>query len=80
MFIQTVQKKSIYGYRNDGPGNLFLRIFVRLPSFIAPAKRILEKGGFSVEGLGSYSVENTFESNLQYSLRFMIDHKVTLGS
>ncbi|KAJ3224837.1 DNA-directed DNA polymerase delta [Clydaea vesicula] len=71
--IRTVQKKSIYGYRSTN--STFLKIFCRIPSQIAAAKRLLEKG-IHLEDGGSFSTSVTFESNIQYTLRFMIDRKI----
>ncbi|KAI8903729.1 DNA polymerase family B-domain-containing protein [Gorgonomyces haynaldii] len=69
--VEMVQKQSIYGYH--GPEKqLFLKITVRLASFISACKR-QHLEGFHVDGLGTVATNNTFESNIPYTLRFMID-------
>lgn len=69
--LEMVQKSNIYGYHGSSKA-LFLKIFVRLPSFIAACKRVL-KEGIVVPGLGNVSCQNSFESNIPFTLRFMID-------
>lgn len=71
LFIEHTQKSSIFEYH--GPNKaLFLKITVRLQNLISTARRAL-KAGFDVPGLGRFSTENTYESNIPYPLRFMID-------
>ncbi len=68
--------KSIFGYRGEND-NLFLKIYTQLPSHIASARRHLERG-ISLPSLGEIAFNPTFESNIQYTLRFMIDQEVVL--
>lgn len=69
--LEMVQKSNIYGYHGSAKA-LFLKVIVRLPSFIASCKRAL-KEGIVVSGLGNVSCQNSFESNIPFTLRFMID-------
>ena len=71
--VQTVAKQSIYGFRRHKSN--FIRVFCSLPQIIPIAKRLLERG-LDLGSIGYYSVEHTFESNLSYTLRFMIDCNV----
>ncbi|KAJ3290887.1 DNA-directed DNA polymerase delta [Borealophlyctis nickersoniae] len=71
--IDLVQKSSIFGYNPKKA--LFLRIYVRLASQVAAAKR-LYKQGFMVQGLGNVTCDPTYESNIPFPLRFMIDMKI----
>ena len=70
-----VQKKTIYGYYGADDSS-FLRITVSLPKYISKARGILESGGFSMRGYPSLALA-PFESNISYTLRFMIDSKVS---
>ena len=72
--VQMTQKSSIYGYHGSQKA-LFLCVRLRLQSFIAGAKRIFREG-FQVQGLGTVTCSTTFESNIPFPLRFMIDTKV----
>jgi DNA polymerase delta subunit 1 len=76
--LEMVQKSNIYGYHGSSKA-LFLKIIVRLPSFIAACKRILREG-IVVNGLGNVSCQNSFESNIPFTLRFMIDMAIQGGS
>ena len=72
--IELVLKQSIYGYA--GPDkSMFLKIYVRLQSFIATAKRALSQG-INVPGMGMVTASSSFESNIPFALRFMIDVNV----
>ncbi|KAJ3039452.1 DNA-directed DNA polymerase delta [Rhizophlyctis rosea] len=71
--IDMVQKSTIYGYTPKKA--LFLRIYLRLASHIAAAKRLF-KESFSVQGLGRVTCDPTYESNIPFPLRFMIDMKI----
>ncbi|KAF9931664.1 DNA-directed DNA polymerase delta, partial [Modicella reniformis] len=72
--IEWKLKISIYKYYGDEKSP-FLKITLREPKFVAAAKRSIEKG-ISFEGFKNIS-DQTFESNIAYLLRFMIDCKVT---
>ena len=69
-----VQRRTIYGYYGDDK-NDFLKITLLLPKYVSKAKGVLEHG-FSFPGFSSVSLA-PFESNLAYTLRFMIDCGVT---
>ncbi|KAI8823617.1 DNA polymerase family B-domain-containing protein [Fimicolochytrium jonesii] len=72
--LEMVQRSSIYGYH--GPRKaLFLRVILRLASFIPAAKRMFTTG-FTVNGLGRMVSNPTYESNIPYPLRFMIDAQI----
>ncbi|KAJ9085306.1 DNA-directed DNA polymerase delta [Entomophthora muscae] len=75
--IEVVDKQSIYGYYS---GDLvpFIKMSVNNPRSIAAIRRAL-KAGISFGRFENYSPQ-TFESNLEYLLRFMIDTKVVGGN
>lgn len=66
-------KESIYGY-HGGEKSPFLKVTLKDPKNIAAAKRAIERG-ISFEGFSDFTAQ-TYESNLAYLLRFMIDCKV----
>jgi DNA polymerase delta subunit 1 len=70
-----LKKKTIYGYFGSGFQN-FMKITCSLPKFIPKAKTILEGGNFSCDSFRGIQLA-PFESNISYTLRFMIDCKVT---
>ena len=68
-------KQSIYGYHGDQKSP-YIRVTVRDPRDISKCKARIENG-VSVAGLDRPCQANTtFESNLNFIMRFMIDCKV----
>lgn len=68
-------KQSIYGYHGNSKSP-FIKIIVNDPKMIPKARAKLESG-LSVPGYDKPVVADmTYESNLAYLLRFMIDCKV----
>ncbi|KAF3334178.1 DNA polymerase delta catalytic subunit [Carex littledalei] len=75
--VELVQRKSIMYYQ---PQNLqpFLKIVVALPTMVASCRGILERG-ITIDGLGSKNFV-TYESNILFALRFMIDCNIVGGN
>ncbi|XP_072172406.1 DNA polymerase delta catalytic subunit-like [Diadema setosum] len=71
--IDVTQKENIYGYHGNKMMP-FLKITVAYPKLIAPARRLLE-GGISLAGYGNRGYQ-TFESNIDFEIRFMVDTDV----
>ncbi|ORZ22880.1 DNA polymerase family B-domain-containing protein [Lobosporangium transversale] len=71
--VEWKLKESIYGY-HGGEQSPFLKITLKDPKNVPTAKRAIERGikcpGFS-DG-----IKTTYESNIAYLLRFMIDCKI----
>jgi hypothetical protein len=74
--VRVVKKQSIWGY-HFGEMTDFLKITVALPSLVATARGYLSKG--MMIG-GQQRVFMTYESNLLYVLRFMVDKKIVGGT
>lgn len=69
-------KQSIYGYHGDQKSP-YIRITVQNPRDISKC-RVKIENGLSIPGLNyPCQSDTTFESNLSYILRFMIDCKVS---
>ncbi|XP_073013443.1 DNA polymerase delta catalytic subunit [Typha latifolia] len=75
--IELMQKKSIMYYQQH-QSQSFLKIVVALPTMVASCRGILERG-IMIEGLGSKSFL-TYESNILFALRFMIDCNIVGGN
>ncbi|KAG1175920.1 hypothetical protein G6F70_003795 [Rhizopus microsporus] len=74
--LEIVMKQSIYGF-NGNKKSPFIRVTVLDPRDISKCKNKIEAGVY-VPGLENpCQSDTTFESNLSYVLRFMIDCKVT---
>ncbi|XP_057550361.1 DNA polymerase delta catalytic subunit isoform X1 [Amaranthus tricolor] len=75
--IEMVQKRSIMYYQQQS-SHPFLKIVVALPSMVATCRGILDRG-IQIDGLGTKSFM-TYESNVLYALRFMIDCNIVGGN
>jgi DNA polymerase delta subunit 1 len=74
--VEIQQKESIMGF-SGGRTRDFIRISVALPKHVPTCRSILEKGFNSRFFESGYQ---TFESNIPFSLRFMIDRDVVGAS
>ena len=72
--VEPVEKENIYGYHGNRKIP-FLKVTVALPKLVAPAKRLLELGNI---GTSRHSPQpyQTFESNVDFEVRFMVDADV----
>ena len=75
--IEVEQKKSLWGY-NPGQERAFLKVTTLLPNLVSTARTILERG-LNIPGLGAQSFQ-TYESNVLFILRFMIDCNIVGGN
>jgi DNA polymerase delta subunit 1 len=78
--VDVVEAQSLWGYSPE-TGNAagkFLKITMTMPSLVATARTILEQTGVDVPGRGTQRC-STFESNVAYVLRFMVDKDVRGG-
>ncbi|GFQ06146.1 DNA polymerase delta catalytic subunit, partial [Phtheirospermum japonicum] len=75
--IELVQRRSImyYQQQNSQP---FLKIVVALPTMVASCRGILDRG-IQIDGLGMKNFM-TYESNVFFALRFMIDCNIVGGN
>ncbi|XP_047334461.1 DNA polymerase delta catalytic subunit [Impatiens glandulifera] len=75
--IEMVQKKSIMHYQQQ-TSQTFLKIIVALPTAVSSCRGILDRG-IHIDGLGMKSFM-TYESNILFALRFMIDCNIVGGN
>jgi|LauGreDrversion4_2_1035121.scaffolds.fasta_scaffold60721_1 DNA polymerase delta subunit 1 len=66
-------KASVMHYQAEK--GIFLKIFTGLPRHVNQLRTLFEQGQFSYRGDGMFETV-TYESNLPYALRFMIDQQV----
>ncbi|KAJ8024189.1 DNA polymerase delta catalytic subunit [Holothuria leucospilota] len=72
--VEVLEKESMYCY-NGNKKSPFLKVTVALPKLVAPTKRILESG-FSVPPAYPLRGYQSYESNIDFEIRFMVDTKV----
>jgi DNA polymerase delta subunit 1 len=76
--LEVVQKTNLYGYQ-FGKKDYFLKIFCAVPNVINALRRVLEDG-ISIPVFGPSRLSfNSFESNISFDMRFMIDCQITGG-
>ncbi|XP_043698298.1 DNA polymerase delta catalytic subunit [Telopea speciosissima] len=75
--IEMVQKRSIMYYQQQ-QSHPFLKIVVALPTMVTSCRGILDRG-IQIDGLGLKSFM-TYESNVLFALRFMIDCNIVGGN
>ena len=74
--VQRVpNKQSLLGYHFDTTKD-FIKVYVAMPSMIAGLRRTLEMEGVKVGPESAMYKGQTYESNVPYPLRFMIDHNI----
>lgn len=72
--VDIVTRESIMSFHNNQKIPFF-KITMALPKHVTPARDILEEQGINIPGVG-IRVFQTYESNIVFALRFMIDRKV----
>ncbi|KAI9138914.1 DNA polymerase family B-domain-containing protein [Paraphysoderma sedebokerense] len=75
LHVEWTMKESLM-YFHGNTKVPFYKIYFTLPKYVAVARRVLEIGRVHLPGHGPMAT-TTYESNLAYLLRFMIDLKVT---
>ena len=76
--VELVQKQTILFYQPQDK-KPFLKISVALPNLVSTSKGIIEQG-LALSWLGVTLRGPTYESNIPYALRFMIDSSIVGGS
>ncbi len=71
--VELVDKASVMHYQ-QGLGK-FLKIYTTLPKFVNQLRSAFENSSFRFKSLMIFS-SVTYESNLPYALRFMIDNEI----
>ncbi|KTW29650.1 hypothetical protein T552_00859 [Pneumocystis carinii B80] len=73
--IELVMRQTIYGFLQDGKTQ-YIKITVNDPKHIARVRNLFERGDINFNNMFPPQYI-TFESNLPYTLRFMIDASIT---
>ncbi|KAK4058069.1 DNA-directed DNA polymerase delta [Microbotryomycetes sp. JL221] len=73
--ISVANKRSLWGYKGDSVVP-FLKITMNDLKHYPKVRNAFERGDVNFRSLFDGSATMTFESNIAYSLRFMIDHQI----
>ena len=71
--VEVVQKSSVMHYQDKK--RTFLKIYTSLPKYVNQLRTLFEGGQFTHNGQDCFD-RITYESNLPYALRFMIDNEI----
>ncbi len=72
--VEPMRKRSLVGFSPGNQSALFLKVYMGMPNMVPTARRVLERGfAFS----GSRHEYLTYESNIPFVLRFMVDKDIT---
>jgi DNA polymerase delta subunit 1 len=69
-----MDQSTLLGYTFNRKAT-FLRVVMAMPSLVTKAKNILTDG-LHVQGFGPFSISSTYESNVPFVLRFMVDKEI----
>ncbi|KZP26619.1 delta DNA polymerase [Athelia psychrophila] len=72
---QIIKKRSLWGYRGDD-WPAFIKLTISEPKSLPKVRGMFERAECRYQDLFSIESVPTFESNIAYTLRFMIDTKV----
>ncbi len=67
-----VEKKSICGWHRNLPLDRMVKFTMAIPSMVAKARNALERANRDV----TYRIIQTFEANVPFELRYMVDTKL----
>ena len=74
LHVEVLNKRSLVGFIPGNATSMFLKVFVGMPKLVPTARRVLERG-FQFNGRSHQYL--TYESNVPFVLRFMVDHDIT---
>ncbi|OHT02663.1 polymerase zeta subunit [Tritrichomonas foetus] len=73
--VEIVDKRNIMYYHPDETQR-FLKVTTQLPKQVASCRRVIEEGKVSMPNAPNFAIQ-TFESNVDFVLRFMNDREIT---
>jgi len=74
--VKVVERESIMYFHSEGKRKFF-QVTVAMPQMVPACRKLLEMG---LDCMGGTWKELTFESNIPFALRFMIDNQIAGGS
>ncbi|KAF4695523.1 DNA-directed DNA polymerase delta [Perkinsus olseni] len=77
--VEIVVRENLMGWTGRNTASEYFRVTVALPKFISTSRGVLERGIPVLQGDALWSC-TTFETNIPYPLRFMIDNDIGGGS
>jgi len=76
--VEIVQRSSLMYYQESGL-KPFFKVVVAIPSLVSMSRNIIERG-FSLSAGGQFAPSTSFETNIPFPLRYMVDRGIAGGS
>jgi len=76
--VELVQRSTLMRWQGSNEHSWFLRVTVAVPSLVATCRGKLE-AGFQLNGHGYFPASTSYETNIPFALRFMIDRALAGG-
>jgi len=76
--VEVVQRTTLMHYSDKGL-QPFFRVVVSIPTLVGASRNIIEKGFELVGGAGYFQRTTSYETNIPFVLRFMVDRKIGGG-
>eukprot|EP00746_Dinoflagellata_sp_MGD_P000697 gnl/MRDRNA2_/MRDRNA2_101258_c0_seq1.p1 gnl/MRDRNA2_/MRDRNA2_101258_c0~~gnl/MRDRNA2_/MRDRNA2_101258_c0_seq1.p1 ORF type:complete len:1045 (+),score=202.18 gnl/MRDRNA2_/MRDRNA2_101258_c0_seq1:77-3211(+) len=76
--VEVHEKSTLFQWQG-GTHTLFFRVELAVPQLVSLARTICERGFELIENRGSFMGSTTYETNIPFALRFMVDRKIPGG-
>jgi len=76
--VEVVPRSSLFGWQGSTAHSPFFKVVVAVPGLVAISRRLIE-GGFPLPGAGVFQATTSYETNIPFALRFMVDRGLVGG-
>merc|ERR1740138_1246569 len=76
--VELVQRSSLMHFKQS-EHSAFFKVTVAVPSLVSASRTIMERGFDLKENRGNFPACTSFETNIQFALRFMVDRGLVGG-
>mmetsp|Transcript_25905 Transcript_25905/g.73198 ORF Transcript_25905/g.73198 Transcript_25905/m.73198 type:complete len:1072 (-) Transcript_25905:10-3225(-) len=77
--VDVVRRSSLMGYHGTTEHVPFFRVVVAVPALVASSRRFIEAGFPLAGGKGHFPPSTSYETNIPFALRFMVDRQLVGG-
>eukprot|EP00420_Gonyaulax_spinifera_P037278 CAMPEP_0197876486 /NCGR_PEP_ID=MMETSP1439-20131203/5446_1 /TAXON_ID=66791 /ORGANISM="Gonyaulax spinifera, Strain CCMP409" /LENGTH=1101 /DNA_ID=CAMNT_0043495773 /DNA_START=14 /DNA_END=3317 /DNA_ORIENTATION=- len=78
MSVEVVPRSSLMGWAGSNGHTPFFKVTVAVPGLVATSRRLVE-AGFPLSGGGHLQGTTSYETNIPFALRFMVDRQLMGG-
>jgi DNA polymerase delta subunit 1 len=77
--VEVVERSTLMRWQGSNQHSPFLRVVVAVPSVVATCRRLVEAGFPLTGGCGRFEPSTSYETNIPFALRFMVDRQLVGG-